>query len=121
MSDITPSNYSLFALKSLTAPRYSDLCLLALLRRDADFHYCSRVNCNSGLFQNPCREKFHCPECGHEHCTKCDSDWHEGQTCTEYANETRRDETEDDTASAEKVEATTKACPSCEVRIEKKE
>lgn len=82
-----------------------------------DFNFCLNPKCSSGQLHYG-GAKLECHVCKNQICTKHSVAWHEGETCAEY-DARRTDALREHDASEELKVKNTKACPNCDVPIEK--
>lgn len=101
----------------MTWERYQYLSERATQANNSDYRYCFSTTCNSGQTHDG-GLIFSCQSCGHQHCTACNVNWHEGETC-EQSKARRQEQRQEEAASAEFIQSSTKACPQCHVKIER--
>lgn len=100
-----------------TWTRYQQFAQRAALSENPAYRYCFSTSCDSGQVHDG-ELVFACQSCGHCHCTVCNTNWHENDTCEQYqARHQARQQAE--AASEVMVQSTTKPCPACNSNIEK--
>jgi hypothetical protein len=84
-----------------------------------DYRYCLSTSCDAGQVHDG-ELVFTCQTCDHKHCTACEVNWHDDETCEEYQarHQTQKQEEED---SKKAMGILTKCCPRCDSPIEKSE
>jgi hypothetical protein len=83
------------------------------------YRYCLSTACDAGQVHDG-ELVFTCQTCNHKHCTACEINWHDDETCEEYQarHQTQKQQEAD---SEEKIRTLTKFCPRCDSPIEKSE
>lgn len=101
----------------LIGDRFNDLSTRATLQSLEDFHFCLNSKCGSGQLHYG-GAKLECHVCKNQICVKHSVAWHEGETCADY--DKRRDSARMEFDASEELKVkVTRACPSCNVPIEK--
>lgn len=60
-----------------------------------------------------------CDSCGAKACVSCDRPYHDGETCKQYQARAKRQNVDEEKATAKQIESTCKKCPNCTKNIEK--
>ncbi|CAC9889926.1 unnamed protein product [Aureobasidium pullulans] len=80
-----PSLLQQHEIQNLATPecfaKYARFARRAALSSNPDYRYCFSTSCESGQVHEGQEPVFSCQECGHRHCTVCEVDWHEDETC----------------------------------------
>lgn len=97
--------------------RYQYLFERATRSNDPSYRQCFSTTCTSGQLHDG-ELVFACQTCGRKHCTTCEVNWHDGETCEQYQARHQAQQ-QQETASAEMIQSTTKSCPQCDANIEK--
>ncbi|EDO02672.1 hypothetical protein SS1G_05149 [Sclerotinia sclerotiorum 1980 UF-70] len=105
---------------ALLHERYCELALRNYSRSQAKFNWCLASNkCYSGQIHEGGNARMICISCKESTCVHHQLPWHEGLTCAEYDNSTRKHSGEEE-KSREEVRKISVACPKCAAPIEKK-
>ncbi|KAH0342780.1 hypothetical protein KCU81_g5473, partial [Aureobasidium melanogenum] len=100
-----------------TWSKYEHFASRAALSKNPNYRDCFSATCNSGQIHEA-GLVFSCQTCGHRHCTVCEVNWHENETCEEYQTRSTAQKQQEADSEAE-IQAISKSCPSCNTRIEK--
>lgn len=124
---------------ALAYSRWLDKAAKSRLDGDEEFHSCPSADCSWGCFMST-RDDGNilvCQVCDSRYCILCKVPMHDDETCEEFQENARlQSREEDETAAAEErrerdkakedqrsiraVEKTTKGCPNCKVKIQKR-
>jgi hypothetical protein len=101
----------------LTWDNYRRLVDRATLSKNPNYRHCFSTSCDSGQVHDGALV-FSCQACYHKHCTTCETNWHDDETCEEYQfrHQTQKQQ---ETDSEETVKTISKPCPRCNSPIEK--
>ncbi|THY30266.1 hypothetical protein D6D01_03279 [Aureobasidium pullulans] len=117
-----PSPLQQHEIQNLATPesfaKYARFARRAALSSNPDYRYCFSISCDSGQVYEGQEPVFSCQVCGHKHCTICEVDWHEDETCEQYQSRNQVQK-EYEAESEATLQATSKPCPNCQARIEK--
>ncbi|CAD0098981.1 unnamed protein product [Aureobasidium mustum] len=110
-------------IKNLASPeswaKYEHFSARAALSEMPDYRFCFSTSCDSGQIHEE-GLVFSCKACGHKHCTACEVNWHEDETCEEYQTRNAAQKQQEQDSEAQ-VHAISKTCPNCATKIEKRD
>ena len=101
------------------------------LNNNEEYVSCPSASCNFGALIEPRNNIFNCVECRAQYCIACNVPMHKGEPCAQYRERAREEKEReraeeqarrheiDNDESQKTVQATTKGCPECGVRLQK--
>ncbi|KAF2805951.1 uncharacterized protein BDZ99DRAFT_395267 [Mytilinidion resinicola] len=104
-----------------TFREYDKRLLLHTLCKEPNFRWCLSLGCESGQIHDnidPTLAAVQCQECEFRMCFRHERPWHDGLTCAEFEDSLEYGDPKYKETQAI-IEKSTKACPNCNVRIEK--
>lgn len=86
-----------------------------------NFQPCTHAGCNSGQIHETGHDQpiMTCASCHKLTCFTHKQPWHTGMTCADFDSSSARLVADQEIETLKIIDATTKKCPSCEVRIQK--